>query len=263
MNILVLVKQVPDTETMIEIAQDQTHIETKNVKWIVNPYDELAVEEALRIKEKQGGGKVTVLSAGTERTVAAIRSALAMGADEGVLIDDPACDESDALSIARILAAGIKAIPFDLIIAGQRAIDDESYQVPSAVAEFLGIPQMNMVIKQEISERKILCEQTVAGGTAVIEADLPVLFTTQKGLNEPRYASMPNIMKAKKKPLAKKTLADIGISPQEVGKAGAKAKVIKLSLPSPRKAGMMIEGETPEQKAAQLVTLLREKAKVI
>lgn len=263
MNILVLVKQVPDTETMIEIAQDQTHIETKNVKWIINPYDEFAVEEALRIKEKQGGGKVTVLSAGTERAVSAILSALAMGADEGILIDDPACEESDALSTARILAQGIRTVPYDLIIAGQRAVDDESYQVPSAVAEFLNIPQMTMVIKQEISERKIRCEQTVTGGTAVIEADLPVLFTTQKGLNEPRYASMPNIMKAKKKPLAKKTLADIGISPREVGKAGAKAKVIKLSLPSPRKAGVMIQGESPEQKAAQLVTLLREKAKVI
>ncbi len=97
----------------------------------------------------------------------------------------------------------------------------------------------------------------------MVEAELPVLFTTQKGLNEPRYASMPNIMKAKKKPLAKKTLADIGISPNEVGKAGAKAKILRLSFPIPRKAGIMIEGETPEQKAAQLVKLLREKAKVV
>ncbi len=263
MDILVLLKQVPDTETMIEIAEDQTRIETKNVKWIINPYDEFAVEEALRIKEKQGSGKITVCSAGTERTVAAIRSALAMGADEGLLIDDPACEESDALSTARILAAAIRTIHFDLIIAGQRSVSDENYQVPSAVAEFLGIPQIAMVVKQEISGGKILCEQTVTGGTAVIEADLPVLFTTQKGLNEPRYASMPNIMKAKKKPLAKKTLADIGISPAEVGKACAKAKILRLSFPIPRKAGIMIEGETPEQKAAILVKLLREKAKVI
>lgn len=263
MNIIVLIKQVPDTETLIEIARDQTHIESKNVKWIVNPYDEFAVEEALKIKEKLGTGKVTLLSAGTERTVPAIRSGLAMGADEGILIDDPVCEESDALSTARILAAGIKSVPFDLIIAGQRSIADENYQVPSAVAEFLGIPQITMVIGQEIAEGKICCEQTVTGGTAVIEAALPVLFTTQKGLNTPRYASMPNIMKAKKKPLLKKTLADIGISPQEVGKAGSKATVMKLSLPSPRKAGIMIEGESPEQKAALLVNLLREKAKVI
>ena len=121
----------------------------------------------------------------------------------------------------------------------------------------------SMVIKEEIQDEKILCERTVEGGTMVVEAQLPALFTTQKGINEPRYASLPGIMKAKKKPLAKKTLADLGIDPSDVGEAGAKCRVMNLSFPPERSPGKIIEGETPEAKAAELVRLLREEAKVI
>ncbi|NVM21998.1 MAG: electron transfer flavoprotein subunit beta/FixA family protein [Desulfobacterales bacterium] len=263
MEIVVLLKQVPDTETLIQIADDKASIKTEDVKWVVNPYDEFAVEEALRIKESQGGGKVTILSMGPDKVVESIRTALAMGADEGVLINDPAADGGDALGTARVLAAALREIPCDLLIAGQRAVDDDSYQVPAAVAEFVGVPQVSMVVKQEIGGGKIRCERTVEGGTVVVEADLPALFTTQKGINEPRYASLPGIMKAKKKPLAKKTLADLGIDPGEVGSAGAKCKVKSLSFPPERSAGRIIEGETVEAKAAELVRLLREEAKVI
>ena len=217
MNVVVLLKQVPDTESLIEINADGSDIKTDNLKWIVNPYDELAVEEAIRIRERLGSGKVTVLSVGPERATAAIRTALAMGADEGVLIDDPALDRPDPLATAKVLAAALKTIPFDLIIAGQRAVDDDSYLVPAAVAEYLSIPMLGLVVRQEITGGKIRCEQSLQDGTAVVEADLPVLITTQRGLNQPRYASLPNIMKAKKKPLETRSLAALGLEAAQVG----------------------------------------------
>lgn len=262
-EIVVLLKQVPDTETSIRIGDDGTTIKTDDVKWIINPYDEYAVEEALRIKETQGGGKVTILTVGPDRAVESIRTALAMGADEGVLIDDPRIAGSDGLGIAKVLAAALKQIPFDLIVAGMRAVDDDEYLVPAAVAEFLGIAQVSMVVKQEIIGGKICCERTVEEGTVVVEADMPALFTTQKGINEPRYASLPGIMKAKKKKLEKKTLADIDLDADLIGPAQSMCKVTQLAFPPQRAPGKIIEAETPEQKAAELIRLLREEAKVI
>jgi electron transfer flavoprotein beta subunit len=262
MDIVVLLKQVPDTETLIQIADDKVSIRTEDVKWVINPYDEFAVEEALRIKEKHGG-KVTILSMGPERTVESIRTALAMGADEGVLIEDPATQGSDALGTAKVLTAALKETGYDLIIAGQRAVDDDGYQIPAAVAELLGVAQVSMVIKEEITDGRIRCEHTVEGGTVVCETELPALFTTQRGINEPRYASLPGIMKAKKKPLVKKTLTDLGVDPSEVGEARARCRVTNLSFPPERSPGRIVEGETAEAKAAELVRLLREEAKVI
>ena len=262
MDIVVLLKQVPDTATLIQIADDKTSIRTEDVKWVINPYDEFAVEEALRIKEKHGG-KVTILTVGPERAVESVRTALAMGADQGVLIDDPATEGSDALGIAGVLAAALKGVGYDLIIAGQRAVDNDAFQVPAAVAELLGIPQISMVIREEITDGKIRCERTVEGGTVVVETDLPALFTTQRGINEPRYASLPGIMKAKKKPLLKKSLADLGVDQGEVGVSVAKCKLVALSFPPKRPPGRIIEGKTVEAKAAELVRLLREEAKVV
>jgi electron transfer flavoprotein beta subunit len=261
-DIVVLLKQVPDTEALIQIADDKTSIRTEDVKWVINPYDEFAVEEALQIAEKDGG-KVTILTVGPERSAESIRTALAMGADEGILIDDPAAQGSDALGIAKMLVAALKKTSYDLIIAGQRAVDDDGYQVPAAVAELLEIPQIAMVIKEDIVDGKITCERTVEGGTMVVEADLPALFTTQRGINEPRYASLPGIMKAKKKPLTNMTLGDLGVDPGEVGEAQAKCKVREMSLPPERAPGKIIEGDTAEAKAAELVRLLAEEAKVI
>ncbi len=208
---------MPATESMIGVADDGKSIKTDDLKWVVNPYDEFAVEEALRIKQTHGG-TVTVLSMGSDKTVESIRTALAMGADKGVLINDPATVNCDCLGTARVLAATIKTLPYDLIIAGMRAVDDDNYQVGPAVAEYLGVPHISMVIKEEISDGKIVCHRTVEGGTFVVEASLPALLTTQRGLNEPRYASLPGIMKAKKKPLETKTLADIGLSSYGLGK---------------------------------------------
>lgn len=262
MNVVVLLKQVPDTESLIEINADGSDIKTDNLKWILNPYDEMAVEEGIRIREKQRNGKVSVLSVGPERTTAAIRTALAMGADEGILVNDPALEKPDSLTTAKVLAAALKTLPFDLIIAGPRAVDDESYLVPSAVAEYLGIPLLSMVVRQEITGGQIQCELCLQDGTAVVEAELPVLMTTQRGLNQPRYASLPNIMKAKKKPLEIKNLADLGLDAAPFGPASLKTRVLSLAFPPQRKVCKMIPGETAEEKAANLLKTLHEEAGV-
>ncbi len=260
MEIIVLLKQVPATESFIGIADDGVSIKTEDIKWVINPYDEFAVEEALRIRSAHGG-TVTIISAGPERSVEAIRTALAMGADKGMLIKSPAADKCDGLGIARILAAALKNIKFDLIIAGQRAVDDDNFQVGTAVAEFLSIPNISLVIKEEIADGKIRCCRTVEGGTVVLEAPLPALFTTQKGLNEPRYASLPGIMKAKRKPLDIKSLSDIGIDASEIGEP--KAKILAMKLPPEREGGRIIKGDSSRSIAAELVKVLHEKAKVI
>ncbi len=262
MNIVVLVKQVPDTESLIQIAEDGVSIKKQDIKWIMNPYDELAVEEALRIKEAQGG-TVTILSFGPEKTIEAIRTALAMGADQGVHIKDPAAEGSDSLATAKLLAAALKNIPYDLIIAGHRAVDEDNYQVASAVAELLGIPQVSIVNKAEVADGKITCHRTIEGGTVVMQAALPALFTTQRGLNEPRYASLPGIMKAKKKTVDVKTVADLGVDAASVGAANRKVKIKALNLPPQRQAVRMIQGETAAAKAAELVKILHEETKII
>jgi electron transfer flavoprotein beta subunit len=262
MDIIVLVKQVPDTEALVQIAGDGVSIKKDEIKWVMNPYDELAVEEALRIKEAKGG-TVTVISMGPQKVQETIRTALAMGADKGIHVNDPKAEGSDSLAVARVLAAAIKAVPFNLIIAGQRGVDEDNYQVGAAVAEFLGIPHVALVIKAEVLDGKIRCHRVVEGGTVVVDAPLPALFTTQRGLNDPRYASLPGIMKAKKKPLEVKTLADLGIDPTTVGPAGRKVVVKALRLPPQRKAVRMISGESPEAMAAELVRVLHDEAKLI
>ncbi len=264
MNIIVCLKQVPDTETQIKIAPDKKSIVKDDIKWIMNPYDEFGVEEALRIKEKYGG-EVTIISAGPKRATEAIRTALAMGADKGILINDPALEGSDSLGIAKALAAVIKDLNYDIIFTGQRGIDDDNGIVGATLAEFLGIPSLSVVVKVEISDdqKSVKVHRPIEGETVVIESPLPALITAQKGLNEPRYASLPGIMKAKKKPLEEKTLADLGLDPSEFGEGARKLKVIELTPPPERKPGKIIEGETPEEKAAELARLLHEEAKVI
>ena len=260
LEVIVLLKQVPSTESFVSISENGLSVKTGDVKWVINPYDEFAVEEALRVKEAYGGS-VTILSIGPEKAVEAIRTALAMGADKGILINDPAAYNCDGLQTAKILAAVIKNMPFDLIIAGQRAVDGDNYMVGSAVAEFLNIPAVTMVMKEAIADRKITCSRTVEGGMVVVEASLPALITTQRGLNEPRYASLPGIMKAKKKPLEIKSLKDIGLDAAGIG--APKTKIISLKYPPERKGGKMIAGETAADKAKALVKALHEEAKVV
>ncbi|MEI7590750.1 MAG: electron transfer flavoprotein subunit beta/FixA family protein [Deltaproteobacteria bacterium] len=257
MNIVACVKQVPDTEAQIKVKADGTGIEEGGIKWVMNPYDEYGVEEALKLKEKLGG-EVTVISVGPARVMETIRTALAMGADKGIQIDDPAINDADAYTVASAIVAAIKTIPYDIVFCGQRAIDGDAGQVGSIVAGLLGIPQATMTTKLEVSGTVAKATRPIEGAQIVIEASLPCVVTATKGLNEPRYASLPGIMKAKKKPVDIKTGADLGVS------ASGKAKVAKFIPPPARAAGKIISADdTPEGKAAELAKSLREEAKVI
>ena len=256
MNIIACVKQVPDTEALIKVKPDGSGIVEDGIKWVMNPYDEFGVEEALRLKEKLGG-EVTIVSVGPARAMETIRTALAMGAEKGIHIDDPALYGADAYTTASALAAAIKGIPYDIIFCGQRAIDDDAGQVGAILAELLGIPQLTIVTKLEVADKSVKAVRPIEGAQLVIESPLPCVVTAQKGLNEPRYASLPGIMKAKKKPVDVKKAADLGIS------VDIKANVVKTVPPPARPPGKIVAGEEPAQKAAAVCKLLREEAKVI
>lgn len=256
MNIVVCIKQVPDTETQIKIASDGKNIDASDIKWVMNPYDEFGVEEALRIKEAQGG-EVTVVGVGPKRVTEALRTALAMGADKAILVEDEDIYGADPVGIAKILAKAIEPLNPDLIFFGQRAVDDDCGLAGAALAEFMGLPQMAVITKLTVEEGKAVGTRPVEGQTLTLEASLPAVITAQKGLNEPRYASLPGIMKAKKKPFETKTLADLGMERDD------KIEVIALNPPPERAPGRAIEGETPQELAAGLAKALREEAKVI
>lgn len=256
MEIIVCVKQVPDTETQIKVKPDGSGIDESGIKWVMNPYDEFGVEEALKLKEKFGG-EVTVISMGPARALESIRTALAMGADKGVHINDPALDGADAYTTAQALSSAIKNIPCEVIFCGQRAIDDDCGQVGAILAELLDIPQLTVITKVEIDGKSIKVTRPIEGAQLVIESSLPCLITAQKGLNEPRYASLPGIMKAKKKPVDVKDAASLGLT------VDIKAKVIKTLPPPARPPGKIVCGEDPAAKARELARLLREEAKVI
>ncbi|HET6462112.1 MAG TPA: electron transfer flavoprotein subunit beta/FixA family protein [Syntrophales bacterium] len=256
MNIVACVKQVPDTETLIKVKPDGSGIDETGIKWVMNPYDEFGVEEALKLKEKFGGD-VTIVSVGPARALETIRTALAMGADKGIHINDPVLEGADAYTIAASLAAAIKGIPHDIIFCGQRAIDDDAGQVGSVLAELLGIPQVTFVTKLDVEGASIKVIRPIEGAQLLIESSLPCVVTAQKGLNEPRYASLPGIMKAKKKPVDVKDAAGLGIT------VAPRAKVAKTVPPPARPPGKIICGEEPAEKARELAKLLREEAKVI
>jgi len=263
MDIVVLLKQVPDTETVIKIGADGKSIDTRGIKWIINPYDEYAVEAALRFKDSQATN-VTVLSVGPQRTVESIRAALAMGADKGILVDDPATEGSDALGKAQTLVAALKQIPYNLIFCGNRAVDDDDNQVGIMVAEILGIPHLGLAVAVELADGRIQIERPVEGAKVKLVAQLPALVTFggAHAVWNPRYPSLPGIMKAKKKPLEVKGLADLGLASDQMGASAAKIKIASLELQEARQAGLMVEGDTIG-KAKELARLLHEEAKVI
>jgi electron transfer flavoprotein beta subunit len=230
----------------------------------MNPYDEFGVEEALQIKEKLGG-EVTVVGLGPKRVTESLRTALAMGADKAILVTDDALEGSDALATAKALSAAVKDLSYDLIFAGQRGVDDDEGLVGASLADMLDIPHVSVVTKLEMADdgKSVKAQRPVEGQTLVIEAGLPAIITTQKGLNEPRYASLPGIMKAKKKPLEEKSLSDLGLDAGEFGEGARKLKVVELTPPPQRQAGKIIDGDSPEAKAKELAKLLHEEAKVI
>ncbi len=261
MRIVVLMKRTFDTETRIALDADG-NIDSEGVNYVVNPYCEFAVEKALRIQEEAGAGEVVILSVGHERTESAIRQCLAMGADRGILITDPALDGGDEYTTALVLAKALQGVEYDLILAGYQAVDDGSAQVGPRVAELLNIPQVTIVTGLEIGDGKAVATREIDDGKEIIEVPLPALFTAQQGLAEPRYPSMKGIMQSKKKPVQHLSLADIGIDAAQVGSAGARVKLVSTVLPEARQAGKLIGGE-PEEAAVELARLLVAEAKVI
>jgi len=256
MKIIVLVKQTFDTEAKLTL-DNNGKIDGKGVKLIMNPYDEYAVEEGLRIKEKTNG-EVTVISVDKEQDQDALRQAIAMGADEAVMVV-PGDVELDEYSTATILAKVISKMEYDIILGGFRAIDDGSCQVAGRVAESLNIPVVNMVTEIKIENDKVQVTRDIEGGSEVIEVKLPAVLTAQKGLNEPRYPSMKGIMKAKKKPIKIIGLDELGLAEDQLA---ARVKPVSFTLAEPRKAGKIIQGE-PAKAASQAVRLILEKVKVV
>lgn len=257
MKIFVCIKQVPDTETKIQLKADKSGIEEASIKWVMNPYDEFAVEEALKLKASTSD-TVTVLSAGPKaRVVDTLRTALAMGADEAIVIDAP--DTIDAYQASRMLASAIKSEgDLRVVFTGKLAIDDNGSSVGQMVAEFLEIPHVSVVSKFEFADGKITAERDTAGGAKeVFKVSAPCVIAANKGLNTPRYASLPGIMKAKKKPLKELSLADLGLA-----HLTAKIKFKNFTLPPEKPPVKMIEG-SPEEQAKKLVDLLMNEAKVL
>lgn len=262
MNILVFIKQVPDTASRIKIGAGGKNIDETDVTWIISPYDEYALEEALKIKEAKGAGKVTVISMGPERAATSLRNALAMGADEAIHLNDSAMEGADAYATAKVLAAAAKLRPFDILFFGKTGVGMDQSQVPSIVAEILGLPQITQIAKLELGEGKVVAHREVEGATETVESSLPVVLAAEKGLNEPRYPSLKGIMAAKKKPIEAMNLGSIGLSAADGGEAGSRVTVTGMSLPPERQAGKILTGD-PQEAVRQLVDLLHNEAKVI
>src|SRR5688572_27187103 len=250
MKIIVCVSHVPDTTTKINVAADGKNIDPTGVKFILNPYDEFAVEEALKLKEKNGG-EVIAISVGADSAKEAIRQALAMGADKGVLVKG---DKSDSFSVASMLADAIKPQSADIILLGKQSIDFDGMGVAPMLSELLDIPCATVVVALTIEGGKVVAEKEVEGGKETIEMTMPCLVAAQKGLNEPRYPSLPNIMKAKSKPIEEITGAAMA----------ERTVVIKMDKPEKKRANKMIQADgNAAGAAAELVKLLHEEAKVI
>lgn len=262
MNIFVCVKQVPDTETKVTPNGDGTYIETSSIKWIMNPYDEFAVEQALLLKAANAGSTVTVVRVGSTQDTEALRTALAMGADEAVLVESE--DNLDSYMIAKALKGGIEKsgkTP-DIIFAGKQAIDDDCLQVPQLLAQMLDMPSVSVVVGFDEAGGKVTLKREVEGGALeVYEVSTPVMVACNKGLNTPRYASLPGIMKAKRKPLQNLSLSDVGVSTDD-----RRVKYSNFQLPPEKPPGKkfdaMDEGKQAEV-VAEVVQLLRNEAKVI
>jgi electron transfer flavoprotein beta subunit len=250
MKIAVCIKRVPDSETRVRIASDGRSLDEAGVKFILNPYDEFAVEAALRLKERAGGGEVVVVSLGPAAAQETIRTALAMGADRGVLLQADRIP-ADGLQVAKAIAAELEGGGYDLILFGKMAIDDYNHQVGPMVAELLGLPCVTAIAHLEVENGKGVAEREIEGGVEVVEFPLPAVLTADKGLNEPRYPALKGIMAAKKKPLETK--------PAAPGVGGL--EILALKPPSERKAGKIVgEGAAA---VPELIRLLREEAKVL
>ena len=257
MNIVVCVKHVPDTEVPIKIRADGRGVEENGLNFVLNFYDEHGVEEALRIKERLGG-TVTLVTAGPSRAVEALRTGLAMGADAAIHIQDPELPSLDHIGTARVLAAAIKPLSADLVLCGKLSTDDNAAVVGPAVAEFLGLPQATAITKLELGDGTATAHREVEGAVEVLEVKLPAVITVERGINEPRYPSLPGIMRAKRTPVTARTLADLGFA----APPAAHIELLGMTPPPKRQAGRRLEGDAAAV-VQDLVRALREEAKIL
>jgi electron transfer flavoprotein beta subunit len=265
MKLLVLVKQVPDTATQVKVGSDRRVIDQTGITWIVSPYDEFALEEALRIKEKRAQGaadEVVAVTLGPERAKEALRSCLAMGADRAIHVNDPALEGADTLTAARALAAVVRLESPELVLTGRQAIDDDMGATGAQVAEVLGWPCMSWIMEETVAPDAsgIRVGRQVEGGLEVFDVPLPAVVTAQKGMNEPRYPTLKGIMGAKKKEVKELKAADLPL--EGLGALGPVLEVVALEALPPRPPGRILTGD-PKEMARELVRTLREDVKAI
>jgi len=260
LNIYVFVKRVPDTESKIRINHETSSIVEEGLSFVLNPYDEYAVEEALRMREAQGG-KVTVVSIGSAETSVVLKKCLAMGADEAVLVEDTFPETYDGLRTAKIIARLMrqKFSDYSLLLFGKQAVGVDNSQIPSMVAEFLGLPQVNVVTKLELEGNKGMAHREIEGALEKVSFSLPAVISAQKGLNEPRYETLRGIMMAKKKEIPVISLQELGLGDEELT---ARLQIVRVESPPEREEGRVVEKE-PEVAAKELVEFLHNQAKVI
>jgi len=249
MKVLVAIKRVIDYNVKIRVKSDETGIETSNVKMSMNPFDEIAIEEGVRLREGGSAEELIAISIGPKHTQETIRTALAMGADRGIHVETD--DEIEPLAVAKLLKAVVEKENPDLVILGKQAIDDDSNQTGQMLAALLGWPQGTFASELGIADGKASVTREIDGGLETIQITLPAIVTTDLRLNTPRYASLPNIMKAKKKTIDETTPADLGVD------TAARLTTLKVAEPSGREAGVIVED------VAALVDKLRNEAKVI
>jgi len=250
MKSVVCISQTPDTAAKINVAADGTHIDPAGVKFILNPYDEFALEEAIRCREKSGG-EVIAITVGGDSAKEILRTALSMGADQAVIIKD--ADRGDSFGVAQQLADAIKPMNPDVIFCGRQSVDYDGFQIGPMLGELLGIPAVSIVVKLDIQGTAVKCECEIEGGRQRVETTLPCVITAQKGLNDPRYPSLPNIMKAKSKPIT-----EIAANPP-----AARTEVVAMMKPDTKRLHKLFATDGDPNAVKNLVQLLHEEAKVI
>jgi electron transfer flavoprotein beta subunit len=257
LNSVVCISHVPDTESRIKVSGSK--IDEAGLKFIVSPYDEYALEEAIRLKEKSPGD-VTVLTFGPERAQQGLREALARGATKAMHVKGESGD-ADALGIAKVLAAAIRTIPHDVVFFGKQGVGTDNGLVGPMVAELLGYPQVNVVTHLEVGDGKLTAHREIEGAEEVLEAALPAVVTAQKGLNEPRYSSLKGIMAAKKVAIDVKTTADLGLDDGDIFKQ--RVVVVSMELPPEKSGGRKIDGADPAAAAREILKYIKDEVKAI
>jgi electron transfer flavoprotein beta subunit len=258
-DIIVLIKQIPDTATRIQDRVRDGRVDLDGVTWVVSPFDEYAVEEALRQKEK-AGGTVTLVCLGPARVESALKDMLALGADEGVRVWDDAFATLDARGTAAVLAAAVRKIPHHMVWTGWKGVDNDEGLVPIYLAHALGYPHVSFTSAFDLDGHQATVRREVEGGKEVLTVDLPAVFSAQKGLNEVRYASLKGIMAVKRKVIPTWDASALGLDPAAL--PGATVETLAIERPPERAAGRLIPG-TPQEAARELARLLHEEAKVI